>query len=96
MELLGHVGEVEGRFSLFGDDVNLGPSFVHGLRRMYHGQGKSFWPHPMDLLVAWVKWKLVLVRSEIVFISTQSCCTIFAKRAIGSEIIFGVPDRTPR
>jgi hypothetical protein len=32
MELLGDVGEVEGRFSPFGDDVNLSPSFVHGLR----------------------------------------------------------------
>jgi hypothetical protein len=34
MELLGDVGEVEARFSPFGDGVILGPRFVHGLRQM--------------------------------------------------------------
>jgi hypothetical protein len=32
MELLGDVGQVEARFNLFGDSVNLGTRLVHGLR----------------------------------------------------------------
>jgi hypothetical protein len=38
MELLGDVGQVESRFSLLGDGVNLGVRLVHGLCQMYHGQ----------------------------------------------------------
>jgi hypothetical protein len=38
MELLIDVGEVEARFDLFGDSVNLSPKKVHDLHRMYHGQ----------------------------------------------------------
>jgi hypothetical protein len=41
MVLLGNVGQVEARFSLFGDSINLGARLVHGLRRMYHGHGKT-------------------------------------------------------
>jgi hypothetical protein len=40
----------------------------------------------------WVKWKLILVRLEIVLISTQDWCTICAELAIGSKIILGTPD----
>jgi hypothetical protein len=36
MELLGDVGHVESRFSLFGDSVSVGAIHVHDLRRMYH------------------------------------------------------------
>jgi hypothetical protein len=35
----------------------------------------------------YVKWKLVLVRLEIVLVSAHDRCTICAKRTIGSEII---------
>jgi hypothetical protein len=42
MELLGDMGQVEARFSPFGDSVNLGPRQVHGLRRTYHGRGNVF------------------------------------------------------
>jgi hypothetical protein len=33
MELLGDVGQVEARFGLLGERVNLGARYVHGLRR---------------------------------------------------------------
>jgi hypothetical protein len=35
----------------------------------------------------YVKWKLVLVRLEIVLVSAHDRCTICAERTIGSEII---------
>jgi hypothetical protein len=45
MVLLGNVGQVEDRFSPFGDSVNLGARLVYGLRGMYHGHGKHFGRH---------------------------------------------------
>jgi hypothetical protein len=33
---------------------------------------------------------------EIVLILMQDRCTVYAKRTIGSEIILGAPDGTPR
>ena len=36
MLLLGDVGQVEARFSPFGDSVNLDASYMDGLRRMFH------------------------------------------------------------
>jgi hypothetical protein len=45
--------------------------------------------------VTWVKWKLVLVRLEIVLISTQDRFMVRAEHVIGSEIILGAPDGTP-
>jgi hypothetical protein len=47
-------------------------------------------------LVAWVKWKLVSIRSEIVLISTQDWCMVCTERAIGSEVVLGAPIGTPR
>jgi hypothetical protein len=35
MELLGDMGHVEPRFSLFGDSISVGVGQVHGLRRTY-------------------------------------------------------------
>jgi hypothetical protein len=39
---------------------------------------------------------LYSVRLEIVLILTQDRCTVCAEHTIGSEIIFGAPDGTPR
>ena len=39
-----------------------------------------------------MKWKLVSVRFEMVFISTQDRCTVCAERTIGSEISLDAPD----
>jgi hypothetical protein len=36
MVLLGDVGQVEARFGLFGDSINLEARYVHCLRQMYH------------------------------------------------------------
>ena len=44
----------------------------------------------------WVKWKLVSVYLEIVSVSAQDRCTVCAERAIGTKIVFGAPDETPR
>jgi hypothetical protein len=48
----------------------------------------------MELLGDKAKWKLVLVRLEIVLILTS--CTDCAKCTIGSKIILDIPDGTPR
>ena len=42
MELLGDVGNVESRFSLFGDSVSVGARQVHGLHQMYIGSEIDF------------------------------------------------------
>jgi hypothetical protein len=39
--LLGDIGQLEARFGLFGDSVNLRTGQVHGLRRMYTGMETS-------------------------------------------------------
>jgi hypothetical protein len=42
------------------------------------------------------KWKVGSVQLEIVLILTQDRCTVYAKRTIGSKIVLGAPDGTPR
>jgi hypothetical protein len=44
----------------------------------------------------WVKWKLVTVSFEIVLISTQDTCMVSVESVIGSEILLGALDGTPR
>jgi hypothetical protein len=41
-------------------------------------------------------WNLVLVHSEIVFLSLQCWCTVCAERTIGSKIVLDAPHGTPR
>jgi hypothetical protein len=43
----------------------------------------------------WVKWKLVLVCSDIVLILTQDTCIVCIECTIGSKIILDTPDDTP-
>jgi hypothetical protein len=45
----------------------------------------------MVLLGSVYKWKLVLVRLEMVLVSAQDRCTVCAERTIGSEIILTHP-----
>jgi hypothetical protein len=80
MELLDDMGHGESCFGLFRDGVSIGVRQVHGLRGTFHR----------------LKWKLVLVRLEIVLILTQDGCIVYAERAIGSKIILDAPDGTPR
>ena len=50
MVTLGYKAQVEAHFGPFGDSANLDARLEHGLRRMYHRLGKSFWTHLMELL----------------------------------------------
>ena len=43
-----------------------------------------------------LKWKVVLVLSNIVLILTQDWCTVRVYLTIGSEIVLDAPDATPR
>jgi hypothetical protein len=57
---------------------------------------KSFWKHLIVLLGDEAQVVLVLVRLEVLLILTQDRCTVCTEHTIGSKIIFGTPDRTPR
>jgi hypothetical protein len=46
--------------------------------------------------VMWVRWNLVSVRLETVFVSVQDRCTVCAKHTIGSEIILDALGGSPR
>jgi hypothetical protein len=41
-------------------------------------------------------WNLISVRLEIVLVSVQDRCMIYAKHTIGSEIVLYAPDGTRR
>ena len=41
---------LKARFGRFGDSGNIDARWLHGLRRMFHRLGKSFWTHSMELL----------------------------------------------
>ena len=43
-----------------------------------------------------LKWKLVLVLSNIVLILMQDWCTFFIECTIGLEIVVDAPEVTPR
>jgi len=38
--------------------------------------------------VTWVLWNLVSDRMEIVLVSVEDRCTVYAKRTMGSDIVF--------
>jgi hypothetical protein len=50
----------------------------------------------MELLGEWVKWNLVSVRLETVFVLVRYRCPVFTERTIGLEIILDAIDDTPR
>jgi hypothetical protein len=68
MELLGNMGEVEAHFSPFGDYVNLGARYMHGLHQTYHRLGNEFGHTRWYSYVMWVKCKLISVHLETVLI----------------------------
>jgi hypothetical protein len=57
---------------------------------------KSVWSHTMELLGDLGHVELVSIHLETFLVSVQDRCTVYAKRTIGSEIIFDAPDGTPR
>ena len=96
MVLLGDMGEVEARFSPFGDSVNLDARQVHGLRQIYHRLRNHFGCTRWYSDVTWVKWSLVSVHLVIVLTSTQDWCMVCPKCTIGPEISLNALDGTPR
>ena len=96
MELLGCTGQVEARFSPFGDCVDLNARLMHGLRQMHYRLRNHFGCTRWYSDVMWVKWILVLVHLQIVLVSTQDRSTVCTERTIGSEISLDAPDGTPR
>jgi hypothetical protein len=96
MLLLRDLGQVEAHFGSFRDSVNLRARWVHGLHRMYHGQGNHLGHTRWYSKVTWVKWKLVSVCLEIVLISDIDGCTVSTNVPRAWKIILGTPDGTPR
>jgi hypothetical protein len=84
---------VEGRFSQFGDSVNLDTSARFAPNVQY--ALKSFLAHPIDLLGDVGQGKACLGLLEIVLISAQERCTICIELTIDSEIILDTPNGTP-
>ena len=50
----------------------------------------------MELLGDVVMSNLISVHLEMVLVSMQDSCVVYAKRNIGSEIVSDAPDGTPR
>jgi hypothetical protein len=96
MEPLGDMGHVKSCFSSFGDGVSVSARYVHSLRQTFHRLNNHFGHTRRYSEVTRLKWKLVLVRLEIVLILTQDSCIVYADCSIGSEIILDTPDGTPR
>jgi hypothetical protein len=93
MRLLGDKAQVEARFGPFGDSATFDARLVHGLRRTYHLL-RNHLTYPMVVLETRLKWKLDLVRLEIVLILMQARCTACTKHTIGSAIVFNAPHGT--
>jgi hypothetical protein len=50
----------------------------------------------MELLCDVVRWNVVSVRLDTVFVSVQDSCTVCAKHTIGSEMILDALSGSPR
>ena len=87
MVLLGDGGQVEARFSPFGDSVS-------GARFVPNEAWKSFWKHTMELLGDEAQVESCFGPFGDRFVLVQDRCTVCSKH--GSEIILTAPDRTPR
>jgi hypothetical protein len=94
MDLQGDVGQMEAHLGPFGDGVNLHTRLVHSLRRTCNRLKNCFGHTRWNSKVMWVKWKLILVRLEIMSISMQDRFTVCTECAIGLEIVLGTLDGT--
>jgi hypothetical protein len=93
--LVSDMGRVEFRFSPFGYSVSVSARQVHGLHRTYHRHRNRFGRTRWDSYVTRLKWKLGLVRLEIVLLLMRNWCTVCVKRTVGSKIVLEAPDGTP-
>ena len=91
MELLGDVGHVESRSVRLEMLLVLVQDRCTDHRLRYHLGHTQWYTKVMKL-----SWKLVLVCLEIILIMTPDRCTVCAERTIGSEIVLGAPNGTPR
>jgi hypothetical protein len=66
MELLGDAAHVESRFCPFCDGVSVGARYVHGLCQTYYRVKNCFGRTQWYSKLTSLKWKLVLVRLQIV------------------------------
>ena len=96
MKLLGDMGHVESCFGLFGVCVSVDARYMHGFCQTYHRLRNHFRRTRWYSLVIRFKWKLVLVRLDVVRILTQDRCMVCAEHAIGSENVLDARDGTPR
>jgi hypothetical protein len=87
---------VVAHFGLFEDSTNLDARLVHGLRRTYHRLRNNFGRTRWISYVTLVMWNLVSIHLETAVLSTQDRCTVCAKGTIGTEIVLGAPDGSPR
>ena len=87
MVLQGDEAQLEAHFGTFVESANLDARLVHGLRRMYHRLGKSFWALLMELLGDVGHVESRLIRLEMVLVLVQDRCTVCTKRTIGSDIV---------
>jgi hypothetical protein len=85
------MGQVKSRFSVFGDCVSVRARQVHSLHRTYHTHRNRFGRTRWDSMVTRLKWRLGLVRLEVVLLLMQDWCTVCVKRTIGSEIVLEAP-----
>ena len=68
---------------------------MHGLHRTWNRHRSRFGCTQWNSKATWVKWKLILLRLEMVLISAQDRCIVCAECNMGMEIILAVPDGTP-
>jgi hypothetical protein len=87
---------VDDHFILFGDSDNLDTRQLHDLRQPYFRLRNHFGRPRQYSLVMGLKWKLDLVRLEIVLLLTQDGCTVLVERSTGSEMVLDAPYGTPR
>jgi hypothetical protein len=66
------------------------------ISQMYHKLRNYFGRTGWYSLVKWVMWNLLLLYLKTMLVSEQDRCTLCAKHTIGSQIILGTPDGTPR
>jgi hypothetical protein len=95
MELLGDVVQLEGRFSLHGDSVNLSEIDAWFALKILWAQ-KLFWAYPIKLLGNVAQMEACSVCLEIVLISTHDRCTVCAECTTGIEIFLVALNGPPR
>ena len=67
---------------------------MHGLHQTWNRLGSRFGCTRLISKATWVKWKLILLRLEMVLVLAQNMCTVCAECTMGMEIVLDVLDGT--